>query len=319
MTDYRFPSPGVDARFPSVGEDRFFPSVGVDARFVDGKDLRFEDPGFDATLVLDLIATAALAAYSTRKVRSAYSGAALRVRRSSNNAEQDIGFAGNALDSAALLAFVGAGDGFVTAWYDQTGNGYHLTQAIATRQYGIVTAGVYLGRLFSDALSPRVLDITNAAFERSASPFTSCSAFDAVGVGGANVGSLVSLGASAGSRLIFGTNVGTRDLVVRAATGNTLASPTLTSPANGLVLGITKAATANVSAVSMRSNNSGPSGFTASALTAFSNIFAIGASAGANSCTHSIYETLFFGDALADTDLQTIARNQGAAFGIAVA
>ena len=269
--------------------------------------------------VLDLVATAALAAYSIRKVRSAYSGAALRVRRSSDNAEQDIGFAGNALDVTALLAFVGAGDGFVTAWYDQAGNGYHLAQAIATRQYGIVTAGAYLGRLFSDAISPRVLSISNSVFERSASPFTSCTAFDAVGVGGANLGSLVSLGAFAGSRLIFGTNVGTRDLVVRAATGSTSASPALTSPANGLVLGITKTATANVSAVSMRANNSGPSGFTASALTAFNNTFIIGATASQNSCTHSIYETLFFGDVLADADLQTIARNQGEAFGITVA
>lgn len=42
MTDYRFPSPGVDARFPGGGVDNYFDNGG---RFVDGKDLRFEAPG----------------------------------------------------------------------------------------------------------------------------------------------------------------------------------------------------------------------------------------------------------------------------------
>jgi len=42
MTDYRFPSPGVDARFPGGGVDNYFDNGG---RFVGGKDLRFEAPG----------------------------------------------------------------------------------------------------------------------------------------------------------------------------------------------------------------------------------------------------------------------------------
>jgi hypothetical protein len=53
MTDYRFPAPGTDARFPSVGVDMFFPAPGTDARFVGGKDFRFEDPGFVWGLLLD--------------------------------------------------------------------------------------------------------------------------------------------------------------------------------------------------------------------------------------------------------------------------
>lgn len=55
--------------------------------------------------VLDRIGAASAAAFGTRRLRTNYLGAALRVRRSSDNAEQDIGFnpVGN-LDTAALIA-----------------------------------------------------------------------------------------------------------------------------------------------------------------------------------------------------------------------
>jgi len=49
----------------------------------------------------------AAAAFSLRKLSSTYGGAAVRVRRSLDNTEQDIGFAGGQLDQAALQAFVG--------------------------------------------------------------------------------------------------------------------------------------------------------------------------------------------------------------------
>ena len=67
-------------------------------------------------------------AYSLRKLSSTYTGNAIRVRRSSDNSEQDIGFdsSGN-LDTTSLLSFVGSGDGFITTWYDQSGKGNHAT------------------------------------------------------------------------------------------------------------------------------------------------------------------------------------------------
>lgn len=82
----------------------------------------------------------AAAAYSLRKLRTAYTGSAIRVRRSSDNTEQDIGFVGNDLDTASLLSFVGAGSGFVTTWYDQQGS-FNVTQAGSTGQPRIVNAG----------------------------------------------------------------------------------------------------------------------------------------------------------------------------------
>jgi hypothetical protein len=82
-------------------------------------------------------------AYSLRLLRTAYTGFAIRVRRSSDNAEQDIGFtsSGN-LDTTALTSFVGGSNGFVTTWYDQSGNGANATNSTASNQPVIVTAGV---------------------------------------------------------------------------------------------------------------------------------------------------------------------------------
>jgi hypothetical protein len=95
--------------------------------------------GSAVPLLLDLYP--ATAAFSVRKLRTAYTGACMRVRRSSDNTEQDIGFVGNNLDTAALLSFVGAGDGFVTTWYDQQGSN-NASQSTLSRQLRIASLGV---------------------------------------------------------------------------------------------------------------------------------------------------------------------------------
>ena len=64
----------------------------------------------------------AAAAYSLRQLDVDYAGSAIRVRRASDNAEQDIGFDGNGdLDTTALATFCSGTDGFVKVWYDQAG------------------------------------------------------------------------------------------------------------------------------------------------------------------------------------------------------
>jgi hypothetical protein len=94
-------------------------------------------------LLLDLYPNAAVA-YSLRKLRTAYSGNAIRVRRSSDNAEQDINFVGGDLDTSSLLTFCGAGNGFVTTWYDQSTNANNATQATAASQAQIVSSGALI-------------------------------------------------------------------------------------------------------------------------------------------------------------------------------
>lgn len=96
-----------------------------------------------AALLLDAYPSA-LEAYSLRLLRTAYTGNAIRVRRSSDNAEQNIGFVNGVLDTASLLSFVGAGNGFITTWYDQSGNGRTVTQTTAGNQPRIVTSGSLL-------------------------------------------------------------------------------------------------------------------------------------------------------------------------------
>ena len=96
-------------------------------------------------LLLDTLAVQPVAAYSLRKLRTAYAGSAIRVRRSSDNAEADIGFVGGVLDTASLLTHCGAGDGFVVTWYGQnTGAQINVTQATAADQPQIVATGAVL-------------------------------------------------------------------------------------------------------------------------------------------------------------------------------
>jgi len=91
-------------------------------------------------LLLDLFPNAS-AAYSLRKLRTAYTGNCIEVRRSSDNTTQNIGFVNNVLDTASLLSFVGAGNGFVRTWYDQSGSGLNLAKTTNDNQPQIVSSG----------------------------------------------------------------------------------------------------------------------------------------------------------------------------------
>jgi hypothetical protein len=99
--------------------------------------------GGGASLLLDTY-TGAAVAYSLRQLRTAYTGSAIRVRRSSDNAEQDINFVGGDLDTSSLLTFCGAGNGFITTWYDQSTNGNNAAQATAASQAQIVASGAVI-------------------------------------------------------------------------------------------------------------------------------------------------------------------------------
>ena len=62
-----------------------------------------------------------------------YNGPAIRVARSSDGAQQDIGFTANqVLNIAAATSFAGSSTLTVSKWYDQSGNGYDATQTATT-------------------------------------------------------------------------------------------------------------------------------------------------------------------------------------------
>jgi hypothetical protein len=74
-------------------------------------------------------------AYSLRQLNQLYTGSALRVREDGSNTETDIGFDINGeLDVASIISHCGSNNGYVTTWYDQSGNTNNATQSLANDQ-----------------------------------------------------------------------------------------------------------------------------------------------------------------------------------------
>ena len=82
------------------------------------------------------------AAVSLRRLTASYSGPAITVRSAGGGSPQDIGFDANGdLDTAAIQSHCGSNDGFVTDWYDQSGNNRRFSQGSASKQPQIVDSG----------------------------------------------------------------------------------------------------------------------------------------------------------------------------------
>ena len=162
--------------------------------------------GGGGALLLDTYGGSAVA-YSLRKLSSTYSGSAIRVRRSSDNAEQDIAFVSGDLDTTSLLSFVGAGSGYITTWYDQSGNANDATQATATNQPRIVSSGVIdvvnskpavLGDGSNDTLRYIGLSLTN--------PISNFMVIDKIGTSG-YFGLFTSVNSLGGAYLLSSTGI----------------------------------------------------------------------------------------------------------------
>ena len=108
----------------------------VNGQIVPPLDIRELDSNGERTG--DLVEAAA--AYSLRNLSDTYTGNVVDVRRSSDDAEDS--FTAAEVADGTLEAWVGAGnDGFVSRWYDQSGNANHATQGTDERQPKIVDAG----------------------------------------------------------------------------------------------------------------------------------------------------------------------------------
>lgn len=139
-------------------------SFGADGQIIRGNMYYIPMPS--AGLLLDTYT--GYSAFSFRKLRTAYAGNCIRVRRKSDNTESNIGFVSNYLDTASLKTFVGTSSsdtGYVTTWYDQVGS-LNFTQATATNQPLVMATGkvIYQGSkvtLFCDSIKPSFM--TNAS------------------------------------------------------------------------------------------------------------------------------------------------------------
>jgi hypothetical protein len=79
--------------------------------------------------------TQAVGAYALRRLFGAYTGAQVRLRRSTDNAETDVTFDKYGYPvNFDVETWLGGGTGYVVTWYDQSGQANDLTQTNATVQ-----------------------------------------------------------------------------------------------------------------------------------------------------------------------------------------
>jgi hypothetical protein len=76
-----------------------------------------------------------------RKLKTNYTGNAIKLRRSSDNATQIFGFAGNEIDTVAIKTWLGVSTAFVEIVYDQSGYGNNVSQTVTGNQPTFVLNG----------------------------------------------------------------------------------------------------------------------------------------------------------------------------------
>jgi len=92
--------------------------------------------------VLDEVGVLASVAYGLRKLIAGYNGPLCRVRRNADSVERDFFASGESISISELLAFSKGDSCFIPAWYDQSGNIFHVTQTATSKQPRIVNSGV---------------------------------------------------------------------------------------------------------------------------------------------------------------------------------
>jgi len=268
------------------------------------------------TPVLNNLSVLAAAAYGLRKLNQAYSGNAIRVRRSSDNQELDIGFAADGdLNQSALTTFVGANNGFVSIWYDQSGNARNASQATVANQPQIVANGTITVQKGKPTLTfDGVADdlVTSATISHNGS-------FSINVVGRSVTGdsdSFVQVGAINDAGSLF---VETSSYIARATTEiSALAAKTSWSAGDGLI--ILTGSIANLQSSIFKNGTVGVNA-TPVSVAASNKTLTIGSlSSGVYALNGNISELIYFINSnLSISNRNLLERNQGAYYGITVA
>jgi len=255
-------------------------------------------------------------------INSTYSGPVIRVRESAGNTEQDI-FAGSAdangnrfIDTTALLAFTGANSGFITTYYDQSGNGRNLVQTTAANQARIVLSGVV--DTLNSVPAPRYLgngttgNGYTVAFTLS-QPVTIIIVYRYVSfISQAHLTD----GTSFSNRLLVGLNSATQRILYAGSIANT-------TPAETLNTSNTWASVFNGAASFTSINGTASATLNPGAQSTVGQVVGggqatLGGFNPATSINGYIQEYLVYPSALTTAQIQTIAQNQGTAYGITV-
>lgn len=257
--------------------------------------------------LLDQISATAIGAFSLRRLRNAYAGSAIKVRRSSDNATQNIGFdgAGN-FDTTSLTTFIGSNSGFIDTWYDQSGSGNDFAQATTASQPRIVNAGVV--DVQNSLPSPDFLSSTGLTAGLTASPTNGIRSVSTVAAhGNAANGDILTASATGGfltrfnaAHTVYLGKVGTSYLTsTSAVTINVLTATfvSITPTAEAITISGTAAGT----------------GSTASSFTG-SLTSKIGLASGA--LIHISELLIFDGTVVSGTDQTTIHTNQAAYYSV---
>jgi len=262
------------------------------------------------------------AAYSTRRLRSAYAGPLLQLRRSTDNATQDIGTTvAGGLDVIALTNFCGAASCFVTTWYDQSGNARHASQATASLQPRLVNAGTLetensLPSLYFSGAASATLKTANVALGFSSN--TLVAVCRNIGTG-ATTGGIIASG-SGGWGVYYYSIVGyTLDGSGAGSTNSANTSPTSTFVQMSGVYA--SASTANSSIYLNGTLAENYTGTGVSVANTSSPIELGGRTVGGFTTrvfTGRISEAVMFSGAITTTNRQALEQNQGAWFGIAI-
>jgi hypothetical protein len=247
---------------------------------------------------------------------TAYTGDAILVRRSSDDATQAIGFDGSGnLDVSALTAFAGSTNAFVVTWYDQSGLGNHVTQTVTANQPRIVNAG-----LVETLNGKPAVYLNNAYLTGNTSAFAYPNTIN--GVVGTNsstaTGVLLAIGENDGPGIGLGNyvGVGSTNYNITGIKGSVAYMPT----ASTLALNTSAIMTMNTlsgGSASVLKLNGTPltitDGATAPTVAAASRIN-IGSNASVGGPTIMInsyvQEGVFFNTTLSSTQLQTLESNQ---------
>ena len=259
--------------------------------------------------VLGRLSVSPAAAYSLRRL-SASATKAIQVRRSSDNTTLDIGFVGSNFDVASLLAFVGAGNGFVTTWYDQVGS-VNATQATALSQPRIVNGGT----IVVDSGMPAIefLGTQDFSFTFSHSGTLSLGCVGRSTFAGSSGFLQIGLTNTLGSLFIETTFVKARGLAVPIPTGDA----TIAYTANEKIQTSATYQTGNIRIWKNGVIGTSSTGTLNSAVSQSSTLGSLGG--GIYNFVGTIQEIVLFNSILSASDRQTLERNQGAYYAISVA
>ncbi len=196
------------------------------------------------TGLLDIY-TSASAAYSLRRLSTSYTGSLIRVRRSSDNTELNIGYdSNNVLDETALTTFVGAGSGFITTWYDQSGNANNAVQTTAANQPRIVNSGT-IDKVNNKPCA--VLDGTNDSFNLTSTINVSASNYQSfVGKRTVSGNRLYALSGSFGQQYLLALLTDNKYYLQSKSTHYRLSNSTDTTTAQLLLTGLNAAGTTSI-------------------------------------------------------------------------